>query len=64
MLKVGETRDINAILLLRKDQVRPLPTKRARVGTIVGISSQRLIVSYAMDHIGHVNVLKGRPSMQ
>ena len=62
MPKVGETRDTKAIMQ-RKDQVRPLPTKRARGGTGVGISSQRPIVSYAMDHIEHVSVLKGRPSM-
>ena len=62
MLKVGETRDTKAIIL-RKDQVWPLPTKRARVGTGAGISSQRPIVSYVMDHIEHMNVLKGRPLM-
>ena len=63
MLKVGETKDTRIIVLLRKDQVRPLPTKRARVGTSARISRQRPIVSYVMDHIGHVDVLRGRPSM-
>ena len=37
--------------------------KRVRVETSARSSSQRLVVSYAMIHIGHVNVLRGRPSM-
>ena len=34
--------------------------EEAKVEAGVGISSQRPIVSYAMDHIGHANVLRGR----
>ena len=61
MSKAGETRATKATTL-RKDQVRPLPTKRARMGTNAEISSQRLTVSCATDHIGHRNVQKGRPT--
>ena len=39
MLKVGETRDTK-VIMLRKDQVQPLPTKRARAGTGAGIQAK------------------------
>ena len=62
MLKVEETRDTK-VIMLRKDPVRPLLAEKAKVETSVGISSQRPIVSCAMDHIGHANVLRGRLSV-
>ena len=61
MLKVGETDGTRTIL--NKDPVRPLLAETTKVETDVGTSSQGLIVSYTMDHIGHANVLKGRPSV-
>ena len=63
MLKVGETDGTRIIMLLKKDPMRPLLAETAKVETGVGTSSQRAIVSCVMDHIGHVNVLRGRPSV-
>ena len=60
--KGRETRDTKFIML-KKDPMRPLLAEKARVGIGVGISSQRTNVSCAMDHIGHANVLRGRPSV-
>ena len=63
MLKVGETDDTRIIMLLKKDPMRPLLAETTKVETDVGTSSQGLIVSCAMDHIGQANVLRGRPSV-
>ena len=63
MLKVGETEGTRIITLLKKDPMQPLLTETAKVETGVGISSQGPTVSCAMDHIGHANVLRGRPSV-
>ena len=63
MLKMGETDGTRIIMLLKKDPMQPLLAEKAKVGIGIEISSQRTIVSCAMDHIGHVNVLRGRPSV-
>ena len=62
MLQVGETEG-TGIIILKKDPVRPPLAKKAKVETSEGISSQGATVSCAMDHIGHANVLRGRPSL-
>ena len=59
----GETEGTRIIMLLKKDPMRPLLAEKAKVETDLGISSQRPIVSCAMDHIGHANVLRGRRSV-
>ena len=63
MLKVGETEGTRIIMLLKKDPMRSLLGEKAKVETGVGISNQRPIISCAMDHIEHVNVLRERPSV-